>query len=520
MLSQQGGHASVIFYSVEEARRCLPILQSMSNYKGEPYKCRLIESFELKEQRPRPQGAEPEQRESPERTLVQVTSPYLCAGQGEELYMKQKMVRNALSNQFHRLIRGQTLQSQFSVAKTHTVDRKMPAHLQYRRIRRNCMSMPPIADSPVQSHYRTKGEFKVYACGGKVVVGSFYRLHDNAFRVFGAEEMAGEQKIFPVVFVECLQVVQDVLNGGALATADPGLVNEDGNYVVIQSAGVVEDGGYRVAALLVTLHTTERAVALVHPARGDIEGRLRELGTRRAVAVQFQVGDEGLSVEQRIGDAVFRIASGSFFQVNLAVQTLVLDHVADYVQGIVERDGTAARLYDVCCGCGVIGQCLLKRVGAAARLVGIEVVAEAVAAAEEAARLNGVADRCTYVCAPAEDCTDVLGEAGIAILDPPRSGLHKSVLRALRESHIAHIVYISCNPRTLACDLYSLCAVDYDRGRYGTVPFYVESVKAFNMFKWCEHVETVVFLERCCDGLGEVAEAEREKMEETGEDPS
>lgn len=71
-------------------------------------------------------------------------------------------------------------------------------------------------------------------------------------------------------------------------------------------------------------------------------------------------------------------------------------------------------------------------------------------AAEAAARENGLADVCSYICDPIEACKELLDDLDVAVLDPPRSGAHPSVLTALRKSTLQTLIYISCNPKSLA----------------------------------------------------------------------
>lgn len=192
-------------------------------------------------------------------------------------------------------------------------------------------------------------------------------------------------------------------------------------------------------------------------------------------------------IHERLFDKTFRVSGQSFFQVNTEGCELLYSHVKELVAGDV--------LLDVCCGAGTIGICCSDSVR---RVIGLEIVAEAVEDAKVNAQANGVTAE--YLLGRAEitlkqvlqelDTTDIA-----AVVDPPRSGLHKDLLKALRTTKgLSRLVYVSCNPVSLCADLMTLCIPSHPK-LHGP-PFKLMFVQPVDMFPHTDHVECVVSLMR------------------------
>ena len=178
------------------------------------------------------------------------------------------------------------------------------------------------------------------------------------------------------------------------------------------------------------------------------------------------------SLKQHIHETLcglrFRISPTSFFQVNtLAAETLYAI-AGDWAVGADTLKRTL--LVDVCSGTGTIGLSMAHRVG---KVIGIESCGAAVRDAQTNARLNKI-ENAKFVCGKAEDALSRLLHANtkryksghesgfpyvVAIVDPPRCGLHKRVLKCLRNCReLTRLVYISCNPESCASDVIALCS--------------------------------------------------------------
>lgn len=177
-------------------------------------------------------------------------------------------------------------------------------------------------------------------------------------------------------------------------------------------------------------------------------------------------------IQDKIGDLVFNISPVSFFQVNPAQTKVLYDKVVEFA-GLTGKE----TVLDLYCGTGTIG---LYMAGKAKEVLGIEVVKEAVDDARENARNNGIS-HAAFILGEAEKVLPSMKwEADVAVVDPPRKGCDKKLLAALQG--VGKIVYVSCNPMTLARDIRLL--EGYEVGK----------VQPVDMFPWTTHVETVVLL--------------------------
>lgn len=150
--------------------------------------------------------------------------------------------------------------------------------------------------------------------------------------------------------------------------------------------------------------------------------------------------------------------------------------------------GTVLDLY---CGTGSIGISFLKT-GKGDAVVGIEIVADAIVDAARNAKINGLSDECYFAAGKAEELVfndtylaQQLEKISLVIIDPPRDGLHKQVvefLLTLKKNHDFKLLYISCNPVTMARDIQLLT----DGSEYS-----LRSLQPVDMFPHTHHVEMI-----------------------------
>ena len=181
------------------------------------------------------------------------------------------------------------------------------------------------------------------------------------------------------------------------------------------------------------------------------------------------------------GDLQFFVSPQSFLQVN-PIQTRVLYNEALRLLD-PKRTETVA---DVYCGIGTISLAIAKH---CKRVIGIECVPEAIRDAKNNALLNGI-QNAEFLCGLAENVLPKLIHDGkrldAIVIDPPRKGCEPQVLDAIADSGVKRVVYVSCNPATLARDAKLL-------SEHG---FTIEHVQPVDMFPHTQHVETVVLLSR------------------------
>ncbi|GIM30451.1 23S rRNA (uracil-5-)-methyltransferase RumA [Clostridium polyendosporum] len=174
----------------------------------------------------------------------------------------------------------------------------------------------------------------------------------------------------------------------------------------------------------------------------------------------------------------FKISPFSFFQTNSLGAEKLYSIVRDFM-----GDAGNKVVFDLYCGTGTIGQIAA---GKAEKVIGIELIEEAVVVANQNAKLNGL-NNCNFI---AGDVTKVINtikdKPDIIILDPPRSGVHPTALEYVIKFNAKDIIYVSCNPKSLVVDLKRLEEAGYT----------VEKTLLMDMFPHTPHVETVVRLEK------------------------
>jgi 23S rRNA (uracil1939-C5)-methyltransferase len=176
-------------------------------------------------------------------------------------------------------------------------------------------------------------------------------------------------------------------------------------------------------------------------------------------------------ITEYIADLRFRISPMAFFQVN-PVQTEVL-----YEKALQYADLTGNEVvYDLYCGTGTISLFLARK---AKKVYGIEVVADAIRDAAKNAEINEIKNA-EFIVGEAEK-VELTQKADVVVLDPPRKGCDEKLLATLVNMGPKRIVYVSCNPATLARDLKYLAENGFE----------VSEVQPIDMFPWTGHVETV-----------------------------
>ena len=186
-------------------------------------------------------------------------------------------------------------------------------------------------------------------------------------------------------------------------------------------------------------------------------------------------------LEEALAGLRLRISPDAFLQTNTEMAERLYEIAGEYA-GLSGRE----RLFDLYCGIGTIG---LALGGRAAEVWGLEVTASAIADAEENARRNEITNA-SFACADARlgvrPLLERAGRPDVVVVDPPRAGLSKKVVRRLIECDASRIVYVSCNPTTLAPNAAQL----------GEAGYRLRRVRAVDMFPQTPHIECVALLEK------------------------
>jgi 23S rRNA (uracil-5-)-methyltransferase RumA len=222
----------------------------------------------------------------------------------------------------------------------------------------------------------------------------------------------------------------------------------------------------------------------------ELEGRLTGILHTHNDSVADIVKDEGTDIlygegffyEELLG-LRFRISPFSFFQTNSLGAEVLYDVARQYVGNLSKPGSDGAVVYDLYSGTGTIAQILAP---VARKVIGVEIVEEAVEAARENAARNGLSN-CEFLAGDVLRVLDDIEEKpDFIVLDPPRDGIHPKALDKIIDYGVERMVYISCKPTSLARDLEILQARGYQ----------VERVRCVDMFPGTVHVETVVLLQR------------------------
>ena len=250
--------------------------------------------------------------------------------------------------------------------------------------------------------------------------------------------------------------------------------------------------GVRTGELLVNVVTSSEdgfdedgfsQMILSLPLENKVVGVLRTVNDRLADAVycdELKVLWGRDYYNEEIMGLKFKVSAFSFFQTNVdAVEKLY-----SYAIGLID-DFENKVAFDLYCGTGTITQVLAQK---AREVIGIELVEEAVEAAKSNAALNGL-DNCRFIAGDVFEVLDALPEdekPEVIVMDPPRVGISVNALDKIIGYGVKQIVYISCNPKSLADNLYYMQYYGYE----------VKSVKAFDNFPGTKHVETVCLLSK------------------------
>lgn len=177
-------------------------------------------------------------------------------------------------------------------------------------------------------------------------------------------------------------------------------------------------------------------------------------------------------------DLKFKISSFSFFQTNSLGAEVLYRKVREYIGGTKDKV-----IFDLYSGTGTIAQLLAP---VAKKVIGVEIVEDAVEAARDNARRNGLLN-CEFLAGDVLQVLDTIKEKpDYIVLDPPRDGVHKKALEKIIGYQVERMVYISCKPTSMARDLELLCGAGYK----------VEKVCMVDMFPETVNVETVCLLSK------------------------
>ena len=337
----------------------------------------------------------------------------------------------------------------------------------------------PILAAPTTLHYRNKAQYPVASKKNRAYAG-FFRA--------GTHSVVENQHclILPAEADAVKDAVIDYVNQNHVSVYDEETKKGLLRHIYVRRGAVS-------GQILVCLVTNGRQI----PKQGDLLNRLKAIPGFTALVLSVNtkagnavLGDEFITlygpgyIEDTLCGLVFRLSPRSFYQVNHDQAERL------YQTAITQAEITKAdTVLDLYCGVGTI---TLAMAGAAGKVIGVEVIPQAVEDARENAKRNGI-ENAEFFCGDAGQAALALEAKGIradvAVVDPPRKGLNADTIEALARMAPRRIVYVSCDPATLARDVALLKARGYT----------LKTATACDLFPRCSHVESVVTLSKLAD---------------------
>ena len=334
----------------------------------------------------------------------------------------------------------------------------------------------PILAAPTCHGYRNKAQYPVA------------RKKDRAYAGFfkaGTHEVVENARcrILPEETDQVKDTVIDYVNRNHVSVYDEAAHKGLLRHIYVRRGAVS-------GQILVCLAINGRAIPKAELLIGELQKipgfttLVLSVNTKKGNAV---LGDEFITlhgpgyIEDTLCGLTFRLSPRSFYQVNHHQAQRLYD--AAITQAGITKDDTVLDLY---CGVGTITLAMAK---AAGKVIGIEVIPQAVEDAKDNAKRNGI-ENAEFFCGDAGQAALELEKQGVTadvvVVDPPRKGLNADTIEALARFAPRRIVYVSCDPATLARDV----ALLKERG------YRLQNAMAADLFPRCAHVETIVLLGR------------------------
>lgn len=336
----------------------------------------------------------------------------------------------------------------------------------------------PCEPSPSPLAYRNKIQLPVAAGKQGMQIGLYQR---NSHDILQIDQCPVHCPLGEHVFQQAVAAVKD----SQISPYDPKTHTGELRYILIRTAVNTK----QVLVTFVTrsqeqnpiLHSIASAIMQQCP---EVKGIVQNTNSRKdnvVLSQHYSLIQGSPFIEEELCGLRFRISSASFFQINTAQAENLYAKALEFAE---LNDQMIA--LDAYCGIGTLSLLAAKH---AKHVIGIECVSEAIVDAIENAKLNKISNA-SFFCSNAETFINTLQEVDIALLNPPRKGCEKSFLEKLAKLAPKRIVYISCDPVTLARDtaLLRKCG------------FQIDKIQPYDMFPQTTHVECVAVLKGLSEG--------------------
>lgn len=334
----------------------------------------------------------------------------------------------------------------------------------------------PIIPSPHTKRYRNKAQYPVKRDNGILNIGFYAK---KSHRVIDG----GDCLLQPTEFTQITEILRQWIHTNSVTvyseTTEKGLIR----HLYLRKA-------FATGEIMVCLVINGKTI----PAQDDLLNELKKIDGFKTLVININRENTnvvlGKECEAIYGDGYIedilcgvrvKISPLSFYQVNRDGAELLYGKAREYAAFNGDED-----ILDLYCGAGTIGLSMANTVKS---VIGVEIIPEAIEDAEENARINNITNT-RFICGDASHAADMLKDEGIkpqtVILDPPRKGCAEDLLKTVADIAPKKIVYVSCDPATLARDCARLKDLGYE----------VQEVTPVDMFPRTAHVESVACLLR------------------------
>lgn len=324
-----------------------------------------------------------------------------------------------------------------------------------------------ILDMDNPYRYRNKVQVPIQKVNGETKIG-FYRNHTHEIIEFDDCLVQTEYSNEIIEYCKCLfdelncsGVFRHVLIKHAHCTNQV-------MVVVVVKEYPFKDADYFINKLLEKFEFIESVIVNINNNNDNVILSNKEIVVAKKPMIQ-----------EKLHDLIFNISSQSFYQINPEQTRVLYDKAIEYAK--LNGSETVVDLY---CGTGTIGLFAALK---AKKVIGIEIVSMAIEDAKENAKINNISN-IEFICADAKEGAKQLLQRNekidVVIVDPPRKGCDLNTLASINEMNPERIVYVSCDPSTLARDVQILMGFGYE----------LNKVQPVDMFPMTHHVETCVLL--------------------------
>ncbi len=334
------------------------------------------------------------------------------------------------------------------------------------------VNLKPIIGAEKTARYRNKAQFPVKSENGKFCVGFFAaRTHE----IVPCEDCLLQPQIFTDILKEvCLWAEKNNISSFDEKTLRGAL-----RHIYLRIAQKTNEVMLTLVSAQRKLKNADELVKNVTEKFPEVKSIVLNINSKKTNVI---LGEECINlygdgfITDILCDTKIKISPLSFYQVNRRQAERLYEKAREYMGDVENKN-----VIDLFCGTGTIGLCTAKN---AKKLIGVEIVPEAVDDAKINAQING-RENAEFICADAEEAAKILKEkntpADIIVVDPPRKGLTPELIKTIVDFDSERVIYVSCDPATLArdCEIFK---------QYGLSVVEVTPVDLFPRTAHCESV--------------------------------